>query len=191
MDNITYLQTWLDLHQQNYAIMRNTLQNDEKIAKSIAKYQLTEYESVALRYYTDWGYEKLNAFLRKPQSYADVKWLYLQNIKVILNQALQKLPPFSGLVLRYVSLPDVQRYEVGEIITYPEFISTTKSNVIPAVGQFAAHKLVIKSYSGREIAWISEQPDEQEVLFMTDSSFLVINKKQDDDLMTIIMEELP
>lgn len=191
METTESLNKWLDLNHQTYTNMYKNVYSDKQVVKKIAQYELTEYESVALRYYTDFGYEQLNQVLRNPRAYSDVKYAYLQDVKTILNQALQKLSYFEGYISRYVTLPDIEKYEAGEIITYSEFISTTKSDKILPVAQFAEHKLVMKSCSGREIAWISEQPDEQEVLFMTDSSFLVIDKQQEDDFIKVIMEEVP
>lgn len=125
-----------------------------------AAHGLTEVEMVALRHYTEDGYDALNTALREGREgratiAADV-----------LNGALSKLPAYNGSVVRRVLLDSdaLAKHVPGNVVDYPAFTSATK-NVDRDVMRRKPHRLIIESQTGRYIAPWSATQWQQEVLF--------------------------
>ena len=109
------------------------------------------------------------------------------------NETLDKIPVYRGDLQRslfFEDAADVQEflidYTPGETIKYSEFISTTKGkNQYTPDGQVQI--LIRDSQNGRDISSINDS--EQEVVYKTDSEFVVIDVTESDGKYYIWMEE--
>jgi hypothetical protein len=94
----------------------------------------------------------------------------------ILNNALKKLPNYQGLVFRgYESrnfTADLAKYTVGATITWPGFTSTTTD---PNEAYDGNMLFTIYCRSGRILGDYADVPAEQEVTFVTDTKFRVLD----------------
>lgn len=138
---------------------------------------LTSDDLSALAHYTGIGYQDLNDALRSNAVDGS------QRARIdALNQALEKLPPYDGPVVRGSNLPPdvLAQYRPGEFVIEKGFLSTT---VNPAVAQspaFAGNvEFRIFSCTGRDISALSMFPAEQEILFPSHTRFFVESKTLD------------
>jgi hypothetical protein len=132
---------------------------------------------VALTDYTGPGHRDLNSALRSGVMDAS------QQLRVqALNNALAKLPPYEGPVIRGTNLPPevLAKYRPGEVITEDAFLSTSMNTGVARSPTFAGNvEFRILSKSGRDISSFSVFPDEAEVLFPTGTRFYVASKVVD------------
>ena len=101
----------------------------------------------------------------------------MQNFAAVLRDALDKLPDYSGRVVRGIDLAPkrLSRYRPGDIVTEPWFTSATKGT--PYRGNTLFH---IRSRTGKDISTLSADPDEREVLFRNRTRFRVLDVEFDD-----------
>ncbi|HEY4041370.1 MAG TPA: ADP-ribosyltransferase [Rhodopila sp.] len=134
-------------------------------------------DRLALADYTGSGYEDLNSALRSDVLDAS------QHARVAaINNALEKLPPYQGPVIRGTNLPPevLDQYRPGEIIKEDAFLSTSTNTAVARSPSFAGNvEFRILSSSGRDISSVSMFPDEQEVLFPSGTTFYVVSKVLD------------
>ena len=100
----------------------------------------------------------------------------------MLNNALGKLPPYEGPVIRGTNLPPetVAQYRPGEIITEDAFLSTTTDPAVARSPGFAGNvEFRIMSSTGRDVSSVSMFPGEQEILFPAGTRFYVVSKVED------------
>ena len=167
------------------------------LERGVNLHGMSDAELVRLHLYTlrkgvpdQWTYEKLNEKLRSsdPATRARV------NVsRVVLNNALAKLPDHQGTVYRGLSFPHEQaredflaRHKVGDVVQYFAFTSADVTKPYP--GQA---KLIIRSRRGKRIADYSGTPGDDEVLFRTDSRFRVLKVEppEGDRPLTVQLEE--
>lgn len=173
------------------SVARNALE------RGVNLHGMSDAELVRLHLYTlrkgvpdQWTYEKLNEKLRSsdPATRARV------NVsRVVLNNALAKLPDHQGTVYRGLSFPHEQaredflaKHKVGDVVQYSAF---TSADVIqPYPGQA---KIIIQSRRGKRITDYSGDPTDDEVLFRTDSRFRVLDLEppEGDRPLTVQLEE--
>lgn len=110
-----------------------------------------------------------------------------------LDRALEKFPKHNGLVKRSLSIPDqkdlqkfVNAHEVGDTVTYNEYIATTCGEVYNPDGRVQIY--IPHSKNGRDIRSINS--DEQEILYERNSSFEVLNVIQREQGVKIFLREL-
>ncbi len=99
-----------------------------------------------------------------------------------LNRALEKLPPYEGLVVRGSDIPPemLARYRPGEVITEHAFLSTSLNPAVARSSAFAGNvEFRIVSLTGRDISSFSRFSAEQEVLFPSGTKFYVVSKSVD------------
>ncbi len=132
-----------------------------------------------LKAYTGAAYREINKALRKNTLKVD-QYKYVKG----LNNALDKLPEFKGQVWRKTDLPSdvAESLQPGNVAILRGFTSTSKSPNVWS-GQYTF--VIEKSFSGRDVAKISQHPHEQEVLFKSNTGFLVTKRSGN----TIYMEE--
>ena len=174
--------TWAG--EANYRRLAGELTPEMRAAG--AEFGLTEAEMVALRHYTEDGYDALNAALREGRAgrstiAADV-----------LNGALDKLPAYNGPVVRRVQLDAdaLAKHVPGNVVDYPAFTSATK-NLERDVMRRKPHRLIIESRTGRSIAPWSAAEWQDEVLFGYPRRFEVMTRKAMDGYIEIKLRELP
>ena len=109
------------------------------------------------------------------------------------NEALDKMPVYRGDLQRSLFFEDIASvqefltdYTPGETIKYREFISTTKGETqYNPEGQVQI--FIRDSQKGRDISSINDS--EQEVVYKTDSEFVVINVTERNGKYYITLEE--
>ncbi|WP_374026185.1 ADP-ribosyltransferase [Mycobacterium sp. HNNTM2301] len=128
----------------------------------------------ALADYTGPGYQDLNNALRSRLMDAS------QQARVqALKNALAKLPPYQGPVIRGTNLPPevLARYRPGEVITEDAFLSTSTDLGVARSPTFAGNvEFRILSKTGREVSSFSVFPAEREVLFSAGTKFFIVSK---------------
>ncbi|CAF1156957.1 unnamed protein product [Adineta steineri] len=165
---------------------------------------LTEDESAAIYLYTtEWLpvnqclYAALNSVLRsKNRDKLIQPWL--SYIKLLLT-ALFKLPDFTGTVWRGVRLDLRLEYKVGATITWWGFSSCAESiSVLESecfLGQEGQRTLFsIKCFNGKKIRQHSSFEEENEILLLPGSQFIVAShfqpSKKDPDLIIIQLKQV-
>lgn len=137
----------------------------------------TPHDLSAMDDYTGLGYRDLNDALRGNA----VEASHLARIEAIKN-ALQKLPPYRGPVVRGTDLPPevLAEYRPGEVITEKAFLSTSTNPAVARSTAFSGNvEFRIFSNTGRDISSVSLFPGEGEVLFPPGSRFYVAGKTVD------------
>ena len=159
------------------------------ITKSInPNKQLTEDELYAITKYVGPDSYNINEQLRNGIEMNEND----KEIVRTLDNALQKMPKFTGNVTRSVDIKGedmdyfLRDYVVGNVIEYKAYTSTTKGEIYnPDVRV----QMDILSNSGRNITKYNK--DEQEILFARNSKFRVINvDKSNDFYVRISLKEL-
>ena len=136
--------------------------------------------------YTTANYMMLNEFLLGLTDTTDSEKYLIQSQVDELDRSLDKLPDFKGVVNRWASpwkdiSEMIDEYQEGDLINFPAFTSTTKSNDIPSTFDPSTYtlKYKIKSKTGKDIEKYSEfGKTEREVLFKPNSVFQVKQVKQ-------------
>lgn len=124
--------------------------------------------------YTTSFYTKLNPYLRKPdrKQIGEQSW-YMEFTACLLN-SLKRLPPFFGKVYRGVrNYKHSNIFKQGDVFFLRGFISTSQDE--GTARQFAGSTgtvFEIDCISGRDISFLSELPQEQEVLIPVLASFI-------------------
>ncbi|WP_156687873.1 WXG100-like domain-containing protein [Mycobacterium sp. Marseille-P9652] len=159
---------------------------DESNSHSEISPDLTAKDLSALADYTGTGYEDLNDALRSNKLDAS------QHARAeALGQALNKLPPYEGPVVRGTNLPPevLAQYRPGEFVIEKGFLSTTTDPSVAQSDAFAGNvEFRITSFTGREVAAFSVLPEEQEVLFAAHTRFFVLSKTVDPATRRTIIE---
>ena len=164
----------------------SVMESDPAFAK------LEPEELLMIRLYSGSTYTTLNSALRNrekdPKTYEDV-----HDAIDILNSGLSKLPDYltmgdpPNFVRRGANLPaDVlAEHQVGSIVNYAAFTSTSRNS-----GFGSRHTFQIISKHGKNIEKISSATFEAEVLFRSDTRFKVLSRKQVEDAVQFVMEEV-
>jgi hypothetical protein len=152
---------------------------------------MTNEELAAINFYTRRGDRAVNPTLRSGNDIPEnsSKGIAIRQV----NEALDKLPPYDGeAVYRYVMSPDPDtspKYEVGDRLEEKAFLSTTKNRIYSetkkagiAEGAHSRLLFVISPKSqgsnARAIEGLSEYMAESEVLFKTNTKFVVVYKRE-------------
>jgi ADP-ribosyltransferase exoenzyme len=134
----------------------------------------TSDDVMALADYTGSGYEELNEALRSDALDAS------HHARIdALNNALEKLPPYEGPVIRGTNLPPdvLAQYRPGEFFIERGFMSTTMNTAVARSPMFAGNvEFRILSSTGRDISPVSMFPGEQEILLPAGTRFYVVSK---------------
>jgi hypothetical protein len=145
----------------------------------------TPEQEAAIRDYSDSGYRKINEQLRTR--------VFTQRTRRkinILASALEGLPNFEGDVFRGAAIEErlLRKYQrVGQIITERAFISASRS---PSKAFSGNVRFYIISKRGKEIDQSSAYPEEEEVLFLPDTRFKVLEYVRNGNEIEIFLEEL-
>ena len=135
----------------------------------IKQHKLSQNEALSVIGYTGGFYKDFNKALRTGM--ATPKITRYENL---LNKALEKLPKFNGISYRAVqklSKEDLARYKEGEVVTESFFVSTSELKKVQGFGGKVRFEIYGKN--GRKVANLSLYPSEKEVLFKSESRFIV------------------
>ena len=107
-----------------------------------------------------------------------------------LLRSLEKLPPHRGVSYRgQVAGADFGRNEGQVVVT--QLLTASSRDVRVATENFSASGLyVILGRTGRAIETLSRRPEEQEVVFLPASMFLVVKRAQLDGMPVTVVEQL-
>ena len=113
-------------------------------------------------------------------------------IMFYLVRALSHLPFYWGTVTRCVELTakELEDYEPGALVTWLQFSSSMRGTSTPDAFNHRNTQFIIESLTGRSIKYFSNIPDEDEVLLLPHSSFLVIKKEFSQDTHFITMRQV-
>lgn len=156
------------------------------------KYPLSFVEYALIHHYTTGAYQNINAHLNGLIEFDKQKKMVFNNAKNAINNALQRLPIFeTKQVVRMVALSDtiIDKYQVGEIITFPAFTSTSYDKDVKINGNENV-RFVITHKTGRKIDEISRFSHEHEVLIEAGKQFIVLEKKDVGEYIEIELEQL-
>lgn len=161
----------------------NIIQTDKDILLGKSKFSLSDIELQALHFYTPDGAHLINPFTQSVFCAVNQQkhHLNLSKVCMILTQALSKLPNHIGTVYRHDNFDGyedfLEKHIKGEIIEYSSYLSSSKYDDRFPEGKVL---LVILSKTGKDLNWISYSKfypeNEEEVLFMPDTKFLVIER---------------
>lgn len=174
MDEVQALEGWLD-DEYRLSVYKQEYQSLNK-----KKYPFSETEYMAIRYYTTSGYEKLNAYLNGFVELDKNEQMMFNSVQVLLNRALEQLPIHKNQTLvRTLDLTDEQlaKYQVGGLIEFPAFTSTTYGKKAVEIGGGKNTKLIITHKTGRKIDELSHFKSEKEVLLGSPTKYKVENIK--------------
>ena len=105
-----------------------------------------------------------------------------------INNAIKKQPKYEGNIVRVLEINDLSSflkdYEIDKPIKYKEFLSFSDKE---GYNNKANVKIYVVSKRGRDIRDFNQ--NESEILYPTDSSFIVKNIKQQDGVVYILLEE--
>lgn len=155
---------------------------------------LSSYERAIIYKYTDDGYESLNESLREEKG--------LTNFGQYVNFSLSILPDYEGLCYRSIkcSKKSLHIYydalNSGSTIIEKTFLSCSRSKAL-ALYFSDSPLFIIKSKKGKNIEKIAKfgiddisGQNEKEILFRCNSKFKVLDIKEKNKKITIILEEV-
>ncbi len=175
---------------ENGVRLRNTKRFDEiginkfkrykqdQFSDSFLKYKFSDDEAGVIKYYTsdDRKIGALNKRLREGKATHKDKI-----ITKLLNQALDKMPDYKGAVYRGIEISNVDNflkiYSKGGKVNFKQFTSTSFKKLQAYGGNV---QYVIESRKGKDISSLSYKEKEKEILFRTDTEFLIkgVEKKE-------------
>lgn len=149
----------------------------EKVPELSRKLGMTADDLRAIQAYTGAGYREINPALRNPETLTD-------ELRAEANRAIvavAKTEKFRGLSYRGTCLtaPAMNKYFLpSNEITEPAFTSTDINPVLAykfsLIGENCRRiVLMIDGFSGRDVAWVSSQTGEDEILFLPKTRFRV------------------
>lgn len=157
-----------------------SVQSNGLINRGVFKeYNLSLNELVCLKFYSLEGYRLFN------KSLAVGSEKEIDSVRPLVNlttDALDKLPPYEGTVYRATVLPEnvLDEHKPGEEVSYKAFTSTSKYQGWKQDGFGKANTFLTieSSDKGKDISWLSEYTEEDEVLFPPDTSFTVLSHEK-------------
>lgn len=153
------------------------------VATADAIIELTQDEQWALNEYISSGSYKINEPLRTGGSLSNEQEKLIEN----LDAALGKMPLYQGLVYRSMDssmILDIDdfwaKHAIGQKISYSAYTSSATKIYDDSMDI----QIIMKSRTGRDIRQYNS--DEFEILFSRNSSFVVVDRKEN----TIWMEQI-
>lgn len=146
-------------------------------------YPISGFQYALIRNYINGGYSSINAALRAP-SMTQAQALYAR----MVNNALDKLPKYEGLVERGTHLEPSQiaAYQPGHVVPHRAFTST---GIGYKFGGNVHYKIKAIGKRGADFSKGANQ-HEKEVLFKANTNFLVHKVTKSGNTTIIEMEEL-
>ena len=178
---------WLEKYGHKTKEADYELLKTHKPVERLDKYGLNDVEAGAVKDYVSSYSYKINEKLRNHEELSEVEQEYVNN----LDRALNKFPPYEGIVTRSLEFmyeddleTFVNSHVVGKIKNYDQYLSTTVGEVYNDKGQV---QIIIESKHGRDIRYYNEK--EQEILFKRNASFKVIKITKQEGFVFILLKE--
>jgi hypothetical protein len=112
-----------------------------------------------------------------------------QQVSTLLG-ALEKLPPHRGVSYRGIPADARFGHHEGQVVV-TRLLTASSRDVRVATENFTSAGLyVVVGRTGRAIEHLSQHPEEQEVVFLPVSTFLVLQRARIDDLLVVVVEQL-
>ncbi|MCI9304658.1 MAG: hypothetical protein HFJ13_11170 [Clostridium sp.] len=173
---------------------------------------LKEFQEIKYNNIKEWSLLKEKASInRKKQLHAINKYISSESYKINdklrnnlplnddkefindLDKALDRMPIFKGDLRRSLEFyyeEDLEKFlsehEIGEKVTYKEYLSTTKGNTYNSDGQVQIY--ILNSQKGRDISKYND--GEQEILYPRGSTFKVSDIDKIENTTYILLKEL-
>ncbi|WP_304428114.1 ADP-ribosyltransferase [uncultured Clostridium sp.] len=173
---------------------------------------LKEFQEIKYNNIKEWSLLKEKASInRKKQLHAINKYISSESYKINdklrnnlplnddkefindLDKALDRMPIFKGDLRRSLEFyyeEDLEKFlsehEIGEKVTYKEYLSTTKGNTYNSDGQVQIY--ILNSQKGRDISKYND--GEQEILYPRGSKFKVLEVEKIGNVTHIELKEL-
>ncbi|WP_038163761.1 ADP-ribosyltransferase domain-containing protein [Verrucomicrobium sp. BvORR106] len=127
-------------------------------------------ELIALHAYTQSDYVQINEELRGKRTPLTS---FTRTITDLAVQGMNKLPVYEGWTIRGTNLPLLKDLACvpGATVSDEGFTSTSAGKRFPGTHQF-----MIKSPGGRDVSFLSNQPDELEILYPPNHTFKVVGR---------------
>jgi hypothetical protein len=154
----------------------------EENAKSLG-YPISGFQYALIRNYINGGYSGINKALRS------ASWTPAQHVYArMVNNAIEKLPKFTGTVTRGTSLDasQIANYKPGHVIRESAFTST---GIGFKFGGNVSYKIKAIGKRGGDFSGGANQ-SEKEVLFKANTYFLVHKVENKNGVTHIEMEEV-
>ena len=134
---------------------------------------------VAIKGYTSADYQKLNDALRSKDA---EKLKAVDPYIKVAESGLEQLPDYKGVVFRGVNLDEypkvLESYKKGEIVTEAGFTSTSVTR--EASFKRKDTMMIIEAESGKDVSFLSDYPNQKEILFRPDTKFKVLDVSIDE-----------
>jgi hypothetical protein len=138
-------------------------------------------------YTSQGGFEELNAALRGEREMTE----FLAAYRRLLEEAIDDFEEFSGTSYRSVDLdPEQQgKYTPGAIVSWDAFSSASR---VQKTGYYLTRNTRFRIFSrtGRNIAELSNEPSEREILFPPGTRFEVLRVHKEGAIVYIDLEEV-
>lgn len=172
--DVYYVPADLKYEDWKKAFVDGGLKEGLTIATADAIIELTQDEQWALNEYISSGSYKINEPLRTGASLSNEQEKLIEN----LDAALGKMPLYQGLVYRSMDssmILDIDdfwaKHVIGQKISYSAYTSSATKIYDDSMDI----QIVMKSKTGRDIRQYNS--DEFEILFLRNSSFVVVDRK--------------
>lgn len=171
---------------------KNDIINNKNHTES--RFSPEEKKAAILDYKSGTAY-RINAMIRESMELDESDQRFIDT----LNEALQELPTYQGEVYRNITFDDfggqeafeafLEQHHIDKLVFYNQFTScSTKVDGYPVEGDYKVH-LVIKSINARNVDGYGNNM-ESEVIFPTDSVFLVTDVDNNGNQPTIYLQEV-
>ena len=176
--------TWLPVFSEN-----GNFDNSHNIKYNNSEKQnvLTEQEERAIKSYISSESYKINDKLRHNITLTQKE----QNMVENLDNALEKMPKYKGIISRSVDLEGEQlnefleRHKINNMISYNSYTSFTKGEIYNPMA-----KIQIYTYSKNGYNIVRFNKGEEEILYQRNSKFFVKRIKEKDGIYYIILNEV-
>jgi len=182
--------------KENHYNMMLTNNKLRDMKKAAADNGISLAEASAVHIYTASAYFEMNRQLRGQENIPSVDTRASMLTAKVAASALDKMPPYEGTVYRGFGLRDgmtiddiKKQYKPGSTIQEKGFLSTTNDDNPDNAFSRKEVRFVINSKTGRNVAGLSNSPDEKEILFKPDTKLKVLRHEEKDGKLFIYMDE--
>lgn len=135
----------------------------------------------------------INSWLRSTPKGDDDFTLFFE---YLMNKALKELPPYNNQIVFRMDSPGIEfdvlkiwySKRIGEVISFPNFLSTSKYRWNTSHIFFKIH--TSQKSQARDVQYISDKPKEKELIFLSRSKFRIIGVNDEKENQFIELQEV-